>query len=366
MPGLPERAAREHEYLASMQDTSVASTPRSITDLKTDLEKLYGPLPSHTDPVFRAIRRHDYGVVRTKGPAGVFVLAGPSGSGKTFFAQSLGEALHGRKVDNCLLLNGGDYETDTSVLKILGAPPTYMGHRETPPIFSPKSMGDVRSKHSSLAVIIWDEIERMNRRVRNLFLSIMDENNGTINLGDNTPVSFRNTLHLITTNLGSGEYETAGNYGLADSRVNLSGGLRRRERIVTLLENKLDRAIMKRISRLGGVIEFPKLSPAAVESIVWRKVHTSIAAFNDSPIIPQKAIKTIISPLWVRDFMAKYDFGKGIREGLAGLTVEVTDLLLDVLENTNFPEGHQYYRVRLERVGEVVIETTDTLPKKEE
>lgn len=132
-------------------------------------------------------------------PAGVFVLLGPTGSGKTHTAESLAAVLHG---DNRMYLrvDCGQYQLDHEVAKLVGAPPGYLGHKETRAVLSEPNINSRRSNTCSLAILVFDEIEKASDSLHKILLSIMDK--GTLQLGDATSTNFENTLILMTSNLG--------------------------------------------------------------------------------------------------------------------------------------------------------------------
>src|SRR5947199_4025913 len=92
-------------------------------------------------------------------PAGVFLLLGPTGTGKTRTVEALAEVLHGssRKV---VRIDCGEYQSDHEVAKLIGSPPGYLGHRETPPMLTLERLEEAETPECPLCLVLFDEIEK--------------------------------------------------------------------------------------------------------------------------------------------------------------------------------------------------------------
>lgn len=132
-------------------------------------------------------------------PKGSFLLVGPTGCGKTHTVFSVAHALHSSK-RHVLRIDCGEYQLEHEVAKLIGAPPGYLGHRETHPQISQQKLGSVTSEHSDISVLLVDEIEKAHPSLCRLLLGVLDR--GSMKLGDNTTVNFANTLVFMTSNLG--------------------------------------------------------------------------------------------------------------------------------------------------------------------
>src|SRR6185437_1362574 len=139
-------------------------------------------------------------------PAGVFLLLGPTGTGKTRTVEALAEALHGspRKV---LKIDCGEFQMEHEVAKLIGAPPGYLGHRETQPLLSQQKVNAAASEYSDLTILLFDEIEKAAPSMTRLLLGILDK--AVLRLGDNNTVNFENTLIFMTSNLGGKSIQRA-------------------------------------------------------------------------------------------------------------------------------------------------------------
>lgn len=143
--------------------------------------------------VAEAIRRARAGVSDPRRPLGSFLFLGPTGVGKTELAKTLAEFLFGDE-DALIRLDMSEFKEEHSVAKLIGAPPGYVGYEE-----GGKLTEAVRRKPYS--VILLDEIEKAHPRVFDLFLQVLDD--GRLTDSQGRTVSFRNTVIIMTSNLGS-------------------------------------------------------------------------------------------------------------------------------------------------------------------
>ena len=135
-------------------------------------------------------------------PAGVFLLLGPTGTGKTRTVEAIAEILHGSH-RNVLKIDCGEFQMEHEVAKLIGSPPGYLGHRETPPMLNQLQLLAVTSDMCDLSIVLFDEIEKAAPSMTRLLLGILDK--ATLRLGDNTTVNFERSLIFFTSNLGARE-----------------------------------------------------------------------------------------------------------------------------------------------------------------
>lgn len=146
------------------------------------------------------IHMHQAGLSPEGRPAGVFLLLGPTGTGKTRTVEALAEVMHGNE-KNLIRVDCGEFQMEHEVAKLIGAPPGYLGHRETQPMLTQSKLNSVTSERSNLALILFDEIEKAAPSMHRLLLGVLDK--ATLRLGDNTMVNFERTLIFLTSNLGA-------------------------------------------------------------------------------------------------------------------------------------------------------------------
>ena len=133
-------------------------------------------------------------------PAGVFLLLGPTGTGKTRTVEALAEVLHG-SAKSIIRVDCGEFQMEHEVAKLIGAPPGYLGHRETPPMFTQQKLSAITSEKCGLSIVLFDEIEKAAPSMTRLLLGVLDK--AALRLGDNTTVNFDRTMIFLTSNLGA-------------------------------------------------------------------------------------------------------------------------------------------------------------------
>ena len=146
------------------------------------------------------VQMHRAGLAPEGRPAGVFLLLGPTGTGKTRTVEALADVLHGSE-KSLLRVDCGEFQMEHEVAKLIGAPPGYLGHRETQPMLTQQKLGSVASEGCNLSLILFDEIEKAAASMTRLLLGVLDK--AILRLGDNTTVNFERTLIFLTSNLGA-------------------------------------------------------------------------------------------------------------------------------------------------------------------
>src|ERR1700688_2379762 len=174
------------------------------------------------------VQMHQAGLSPEGRPAGVFLLLGPTGTGKTRTVEALADVLHGRE-KHMLKVDCGEFQMEHEVAKLIGAPPGYLGHRETQPILTQQKLSGVTSEGSNLSLVLFDEIEKAAPSMTRLLLGVLDK--AVLRLGDNTAVNFEKSLVFLTSNLGAREMlkEITPDFGfqagVKKERVDLTGKL---------------------------------------------------------------------------------------------------------------------------------------------
>lgn len=149
-----------------------------------------------------AVELYESGLNVAGRPVGVYLLLGPTGTGKTRTVEALAEALHGSE-KHVLRVDCGEFQLEHEVAKLIGAPPGYLGHRETQPMITQQKLNGVASAHCGLSIVLFDEIEKAAPSVTRLLLGVLDK--ASLRLGDNSTVSFERCLIFMTSNLGARE-----------------------------------------------------------------------------------------------------------------------------------------------------------------
>ena len=157
--------------------------------------------------VSRAIRRARTGLRDPRRPIGSFLFMGPTGVGKTELARCLARFLFGRE-DAMIRIDMSEYMERHEVSKLVGAPPGYVGHES-----GGKLTEMVRRKPYS--VILFDEIEKAHPEIFNILLQVLDD--GKLTDGQGRKVDFRNTVIIMTSNVGAKEAQQGNSLGFGQS-----------------------------------------------------------------------------------------------------------------------------------------------------
>lgn len=175
------------------QDPETSGLLRQLSD------RLIGQ-PHAMTQIVPYVHMHQAGLAPEGRPVGVFLLMGPTGTGKTRTVEALAEVLHG-SVKQVLKVDCGEFQMEHEVAKLIGAPPGYLGHRETQPLLTQQKLGAVTSEASNLSLVLFDEIEKAAPSMTRLLLAVLDK--ATLRLGDNTTVNFEHSMIFLTSNLGA-------------------------------------------------------------------------------------------------------------------------------------------------------------------
>lgn len=216
-----------------------------------------------------AVQMHLAGLAPAGRPAGVFLLLGPTGTGKTRTVEALAEVLHG-SAKNLLKINCGEFQLDHEVAKLIGAPPGYIGHRETSCILSENNLQAVRTE-CDLAIVLFDEIEKAAPALTRLLLGLLDK--GTVRLGDNVEVDFENSLIFFTSNLGAREMmkEIQPGMGFRHTAPSEQPGLAGRLERVSLAAVR-HRFSPEFVNRIDAVITYHPLDTQSFSAIMDQQV----------------------------------------------------------------------------------------------
>jgi ATP-dependent Clp protease ATP-binding subunit ClpB len=169
------------------------SEAERLTKLEEELEKRVVGQDEGISTIAKAIRRNRAGLSGENRPIGTFLFLGPTGVGKTETAKALAEFLTGDE-DSIVRMDMSEYQEEHSVARLIGAPPGYVGFEEGGQLTE-----QVRRKPYS--VVLLDEIEKAHPNIYNLLLQVFDD--GRLTDGKGRLVDFRNTIIIMTSNLGS-------------------------------------------------------------------------------------------------------------------------------------------------------------------
>ena len=240
MSGVPIQrvAAEENERLRTMAETLRA--------------KIIGQ-DKAVETVVRAIQRSRLGLRDPKRPIGTFFFLGQTGVGKTYLAQCLAEELFGSK-DAMIRFDMSEYMEKHTVSLLVGAPPGYVAHED-----GGKLTEAVRRKPYS--IILFDEIEKAHPDIFNVLLQVLDEGRLTDRQGH--VVDFRNTIIVLTSNVGTRQLQEFGSgVGFSSSEMDQK-----------TVDKTLIKALQKQfppefVNRIDNIVTFEPLSRETINQIV--------------------------------------------------------------------------------------------------
>lgn len=178
------------------QSRLLATESQKVAHLGVDMKKQVVGQDEAIDKIVGAIKRSRAGLADENKPIGSFLFLGPTGVGKTETARALAKSLFNDE-KNMVRIDMSEYAESHSVARLIGSPPGYVGYEEGGQLTEA-----VRRKPYS--VILLDEIEKAHPQIFNTFLQIFDD--GRLTDGKGKTVSFRNTIIIMTSNLGSDAY----------------------------------------------------------------------------------------------------------------------------------------------------------------
>jgi ATP-dependent Clp protease ATP-binding subunit ClpB len=142
------------------------------------------------------------GMTTPNHPVGNLLFLGPTGSGKTRVVEASAEILFGSP-RAFIKIDCAEFQHSHEIAKLIGSPPGYLGHRETPPLLTQEAIDQHQTDRVKMSFILFDEIEKANDALWQLLLGILDK--ATLTLGDNRKVDLSRCVIFMTSNLGAVE-----------------------------------------------------------------------------------------------------------------------------------------------------------------
>jgi len=204
--------------------------------------------------VVGATRRSKVGLQDPHRPIGSFIFLGPTGVGKTELSIALAEALFSRK-DALIRLDMSEYMEKHAVAKLIGSPPGYVGYDEGGQLTE-------RVRRKPYAVVLLDEIEKAHSDVCGILLQILED--GILTDSQGRTVSFKNTVIILTSNVGARSITDRHNLGFASLDSEEEGDREMKKDVMSELKHLFKPEL---INRVDEIIVFNKLTKADIQEI---------------------------------------------------------------------------------------------------
>jgi len=275
--------------------------------------------------IAKAVRRARAGLKDPRRPIGVFMFLGPTGVGKTYLARVLSEFMFGSE-EAMIKLDMSEFMEKHNVSRLIGAPPGYVGYEDAGQLTD-----TVRRK--SYCLILLDEIEKAHPEIFNMLLQIFDD--GHLTDAKGRRVDFRNTIIIMTSNVGSDLIRKEGNLGFTVTKDEASDAAAKHDRMKDKVLSAMKNVFRPEfINRLDATIVFHSLSKVHIREIVTNEMKQVVTQLGTKGV----ALELTEAALdWIGE--KGYDPVFGARPLRRVIQNEIEDPLSEALLEERFKEG---------------------------
>jgi ATP-dependent Clp protease ATP-binding subunit ClpB len=298
--------------IIKMLEEEAAKLSRMESDLQGAVIGQEGAVKAVAD----AVKRSRVGIADPNRPIGSFMFLGPTGVGKTELSRRLAEFMF-NDPEALVRVDMSEFMEKHSVAKLIGAPPGYVGHDEAGSLTE-------RIRHRPYAVILFDEIEKAHPEVFNILLQVLDS--GHLTDGKGRKVNFKNTIIILTSNVGSEFMDKMSRFGFTASEAE-SNHEEMKEKVMGVLK---DHFRPEFLNRLDDIIMFNVLTKDALAQIVEKQVEEVILRLQG------KRITLSISPE-VRAWLAEKGYNP--QYGARPLKRAIQDRILTPIAGMMIDQG---------------------------
>ena len=275
--------------------------------------------------IAKAVRRARAGLKDPRRPIGVFMFLGPTGVGKTYVARVLSEFMFGNE-EAMIKLDMSEFMEKHNVSRLIGAPPGYVGYEDAGQLTD-----TVRRK--SYCLILLDEIEKAHPEIFNMLLQIFDD--GHLTDAKGRRVDFRNTIVIMTSNVGSDLIRKEGNLGFSVTKDEASDAAAKHERMKEKVLSAMKNVFRPEfINRLDATIVFHSLTKTHIRQIVTNEMKQVVEQLKTKGVSLELTEAALD---WIGE--KGYDPVFGARPLRRVIQSEIEDRLSEALLEERFNEG---------------------------
>ena len=290
------------------------SESQKLLKMRDELHKSIIGQNQAIDSISKSIQRARMGLKSHTRPIGVFLFLGPTGVGKTELAKVLANYLFSH-TDSLIKIDMSEYGERFSVSRLIGAPPGYVGYEEGGALTE-------KVRRNPYSVILFDEFEKAHLDISNLLLQVFDE--GILTDGFGRKVDFRNTIIIMTSNLGTKDIKVDGRYGF----VKKSGKSDYETMQSTIMDRVKNVFSPELLNRIDEIIVFHMLVETDVLNIIDLQLKELIENLQKMDIkitITKRARKLLVK----RGFHEEYGARNLRRTIQNSLEDPISELLLE-------------------------------------
>ena len=290
------------------------------------------------DKVVKAIKRNRLGIKDKTKPIGSFIFLGPTGVGKTYLAKLLAEQIFG-DADSLVRVDMSEYMEKHAVSRLIGPPPGYVGYEEGGQLTE-------KIRRKPYSVILFDEIEKAHDDVFNLLLQLLDEGQLTDGLG--RKVNFKNTLIILTSNIGVKELNSFGKDMGFKTNATIAN---EEEKARSIIEKALKKKFKPEfLNRLDDTIIFNSLKKENIHKIIYAELQKLQDRVKEELNIIVKINKSAV------EYVANegYDEAYGARPLGRAIQKYIEDPVADEILNGKYNDGDTI-KISFDKKGKKIV-----------
>ncbi|MBP6925876.1 MAG: AAA family ATPase [Candidatus Pacebacteria bacterium] len=258
-----------------------------LVRMEQDLKNRVKGQDEAIEKISDAIRRSRVGISDPNRPIGSFVFLGPTGVGKTELTKALTEFMFNDE-KALIRVDMSEYMEKHSTSKLIGSPPGYVGYEES-------GQFTEAVRHRPYSVVLFDEVEKAHPDVFNLLLQVLDE--GHLTDGKGRKINFKNTIIIMTSNLGSQHIQKMQSIGFSDNTES-EDYKETKDKVMESLKNHFRPEFL---NRLDDIIVFDVLSRETIKEIVTQRVIDITKRLTEKNITIELTPKAI-------DYLAEHGY----------------------------------------------------------